>query len=90
MENSSSYEDRRRREVHEQLGRYQVNQILSLKTDRGNGSIENLIRWEGFGEDGQPQIRFVGGALLDIRLIGGYKHIVSIREECPDGASVLH
>ena len=61
----------------ETLEKLEIGSRLKLKWDRGNGSLEETVRFEGFKKD-YPLLYFNGGALLDIDKIGGYGSIISI------------
>jgi hypothetical protein len=85
---NEEYERKRREEVHKILGGLERGTIISIVTDRSNGQVPNMARFDGPDSEGEPIIYFNGGARLDIGAIGGYKSIISIQEECPDGACV--
>ncbi len=50
---------------------------LKLKWDRGNGTLEGTVCFEGFRKD-CPLLYFEGKTLLDIDKIGSYNSIISI------------
>jgi hypothetical protein len=71
---------------YEKLRRLEIGAVCVLKWDRQNGTIDRLVRFDGFDEQYIPMLYFPGGTRLNFDLIGGYHKIVSIQEECPDGA----
>ena len=80
MEKEKFYEELKK------IGKYSP---ISLKWDRGNGVLERMAYFSGFDEDNNPIIHFEN-SMLDIEKIGGYESIISVQEECPDGACVKH
>jgi hypothetical protein len=52
----------------------------NIKWDRGNGTIERLVRFGGFDKQNIPVLYFDGGVRLDFDLIGGYSKIISIQD----------
>ena len=69
--------------VYNQLRDFEIGSFCRLVTDRGNGQIENLARFEGFDSERNPRLYIgspVSQVMLDIEKIGGYSSIVSIRE----------
>jgi hypothetical protein len=62
--------------------------MCHMSWDRQNGPVNNFLRYNGFDENNVPKMYFPGGTRLNFRLIGGYLSIISLEEECPDGASV--
>ncbi|MCX6746893.1 MAG: hypothetical protein NTU63_02035 [Candidatus Pacearchaeota archaeon] len=74
-------------DFYKKLSNYPVGSLLNLQWDRGNGTLERLVRFIGFKDD-SPLLYFDGGSLLDIDKIGGYSSIISIQKECPHKACV--
>jgi hypothetical protein len=72
--------------VYETLKNFEKYTIVSVKWDRGNGPLERMVRFEGFDKQKNPLLYVTNEALLDIEKIGGYNSIISVEEECPDGA----
>lgn len=67
-----------KKEVYRQLSNSRVGSLLNFQWDRGNGSLERVVRFTGFKDD-SPLLYFDGGSLLDIDKIGGYRSIISLQ-----------
>lgn len=64
---------------YETLKGFEKGTMLKLKWDRGNGTLEGIVCFEGF-EENSPLLYFNNRVLLDIDKIGGYNSIISIGE----------
>ncbi len=62
------------------------NSIFRLKWDRGNGSIERFVSFDGFDSKGEPLLKLKDSKdYLNVRLIGGYDSIISLQDCSADG-----
>lgn len=73
------------------LVNFQKDSIFLLRWETRNTKpgelLEEMVRFEGFDDKGNPEIVFSGGARLDYGKIK-YSDIVNIEEQCPDGYCV--
>lgn len=62
------------------------NSVHRISWDRGNGSIDRLVSFEGFDSRGEPRLKFKDSSdYLDFRLIGGYDSVISLEDCSADG-----
>jgi hypothetical protein len=64
-------------DFYKKLSNYPTGSLLNLQWDRGNGTLERLVRFIGFKDD-SPLLCFDGGSILDIDKMGGYRSIISL------------